>query len=1045
MTDVRIRLLGGFEVDIDGTVVPGAAWTRRHAAMLVKLLALRPHRRLHREQVVDLFWPDDPIDTAIAKLHKAAHYARRIAGHPATIVLSGDQVQLFPELDVSVDAHDVGALADEALTRNDVGLATRAVERYTGDLLPEDLYDDWASAPRERLRQQHVALLALLGRWDDVVAIEPGNERAHLELMRRHAASGDRYAALRQFDRLDRTLRAELGVQPGRDILELRDRLLRAEVGDQPQAEDDLLGRDADVAVIARTLHEAARGRARVVILSGPPGIGKSAVVRHTVQQAAEMGWRVGVGSGALIEGAGAYAPVLHAIGDLSRRHPALLDGLADPYRQEIDRVLAGTDAPWTGQSAHQRFFVAVAELMRLASATTGALLALDDLHDTDDATARLVHYLSRALADARFALLLAHRSTEGGAPLEQLRAGFVGRDGTLDVQLRPLADDTLRELIDRHASNVTAEQRERLVTLAGGNPYAAVELAGRASTGPVWATELDTLALVGVPPLTREVLQRVAIAGTVFDIDEFAALSGLPDDEAFAQLDHAVALRILEPSDAGFRFRLPLVRDALLVDLPPHRRQRIHRDAAERLLALDASPARVGHHLVRAGETRRAVPFLLAAAQTQASLGAYRDALELVDAVRSSATGSERAQLATLRADLLMVLGDPAAVIGYREALELAPPAVRRRLRARLARAAVMSGDLDTAAAALDGVEPDGGLDDGEILLAQGHTAFFTADYRRAAAVAEEARRRVLGGDKTWQVLDLVSLQGLLAHQRGEWFDRIRGELRRTRDVPEVANAVFDGYLCPAEYLLYGPTPYADVITTARDLRSTALRSGALRAVAFASALIGEAALLSGDLELAAHELQDAVDLHHDIGSGAGEAHSLQRLAEARLAAGAAGEARALLDRALPLARWSIMARHLLQRIYGTMISAEPDPTVARAIVDRAESTLGSEDACVFCSIMLSIPAVRACAAIGDVEHAQRHLEQARRSAQAWEGTAWEAALAEAEAHLAEAEGDLASATDLYEQASATFERAGQPLDVERCRDRVLALDTGR
>ena len=78
---------------------------------------------------------------------------------------------------------------------------------------------------------------------------------------------------------------------------------------------------------------------------------------------------------------------------------------------------------------------------------------------------------------------------------------------------------------------------------------------------------------------------------------------------------------------------------------------------------------------------------------------------------------------------------------------------------------------------------------------------------------MAEEARRRVLAGDKTWQVLDLVSLQGLLAHQRGEWFDRMRAELRRTRDVPEVANAVFDGYLCPAEYLLYGPTPYADVI----------------------------------------------------------------------------------------------------------------------------------------------------------------------------------------------------------------------------------------
>ena len=110
-----------------------------------------------------------------------------------------------------------------------------------------------------------------------------------------------------------------------------------------------------------------------------------------------------------------------------------------------------------------------------------------------------------------------------------------------------------------------------------------------------------------------------------------------------------------------------------------------------------------------------------------------------------------------------------------------------------------------------------------------------------------------MLAGDKNWQVLNLVALQGLLAHRRGEWFDQMRQELRRTRDTPEIANAVFDGYLCPAEYLLYGPTPYREVIDIARGLRTTAQRSGALRAVAFAGALIGEAALLSGDLELAA------------------------------------------------------------------------------------------------------------------------------------------------------------------------------------------------
>ena len=48
-----------------------------------------------------------------------------------------------------------------------------------------------------------------------------------------------------------------------------------------------------------------------------------------------------------------------------------------------------------------------------------------------------------------------------------------------------------------------------------------------------------------------------------------------------------------------------------------------------------------------------------------------------------------------------------------------------------------------------------------------------------------------------------------------------MRLELRRTRENPEIANAIFDGYLCPAEYLLYGPTPYAEVIGVARDLQT--------------------------------------------------------------------------------------------------------------------------------------------------------------------------------------------------------------------------------
>ena len=114
-----------------------------------------------------------------------------------------------------------------------------------------------------------------------------------------------------------------------------------------------------------------------------------------------------------------------------------------------------------------------------------------------------------------------------------------------------------------------------------------------------------------------------------------------MPEDDAYSHLDRALAARVVEPTSTGYRFRHGLVRDALLEDLPPHRRRRIHRDAAERLIELDASASRIAHHLLESGEAGQAVPYLLRAAETDAAVGAYRDALTLVDAVRPHATGA--------------------------------------------------------------------------------------------------------------------------------------------------------------------------------------------------------------------------------------------------------------------------------------------------------------------------------------------------------------------------------------------------------------------
>ncbi|WP_409330571.1 ATP-binding protein [Trujillonella humicola] len=1035
MADVEICLLGRFEVRVGGRAVPPGAWTRRSASALVKLLALAPGRSLHRERVLDALWPDLPPDEAQPRLHTAAHYARRALAVPSAVVLRGEAVTLLPEHAVDVDTERFTGLA-RSPSGPDAALAA-----YGGELLPDDVFESWTTDDRERLRDLHLEVLRAAGRWDDVLALDPADEQAHLALMRAAAERGDRHGALRQFERLERTVRTELGVAPSAEAVALRDRLTGS--GPEPRRAGQpvrLVGRRPVLERLDRALQEARAGRGGTVLVHGPSGAGTSAVLRWIRARAADGGARVGAGATSAADSGWPYAPVLEALTDLCRRHPTLLDGLEDVYRQEIERALRGGDLPWTGEGAHQRLFVSVAELVRLAAAGTGAVLTVDDVHEADEASLRLLHYLARVAATERVLLVIGSRSVPGDGRLPRLQAGLLRRGAAVDLPLPPLSPAGTAALLAQQLGTPPSDRQAAEVhAWSGGIPARILALLPGIGTGDTWRLPVGPLLSV-CPPGTEDVLRRVAVAGTPVHTDVFVALAGTGEDEAFAVLDAVLAAGLVEPADVGYRFRVASLPERLLADLSPHRVQQVHREVAAALEAVGAAPARIGTHLLAAGQPEAAVPHVLTAAERTAALGAYRDALDLVEQVRAHATQEERARMLALRADLLLAVGDPGAVAAYREAAAAAAPTAQRILRARLAHAASMVGDLDTANEALDGLDTDGDVAaDSAILLARGNVAYFSGDLDAAHAAADEARRR-LGGASDWRLLDLVALQGLLAHNGGQWFRRLRHELQRTRETPAIATAVFDAHLCVAEYLLYGPTPYAEVMTLGRSLRETAERAGALRAVAFAWALTGEAALLSGDLDTAEHDLGQAVDLHGEIGASAGEAHALQRLAELRILRGDRAEARRLLKRALPLARWSPIAMHLMQRLHGTTITAADSPEQAHAAAQRAEATSGPEDHCVFCDVMVAVPSVIACAAVGDLDGARRHLRAAESSAALWEGTAWQGALHEARAHVARAEGDGSAAVRLLAEAAELFDGAGQPLDAARCR-RGLAV----
>jgi DNA-binding SARP family transcriptional activator len=147
--DVRVFLLGGFSVVVDQQPV-GDRWRLRKAKTLIKLLALAPGHRLHREQIVDILWRDTTARAGTNNLHQIVHNVRRMMG-AGSVGLHDDVVQLCPAGGLTVDVDMFEQAAAKARRGSDITALRSALQLWGGPLLPEDQYAEWATEHRERL------------------------------------------------------------------------------------------------------------------------------------------------------------------------------------------------------------------------------------------------------------------------------------------------------------------------------------------------------------------------------------------------------------------------------------------------------------------------------------------------------------------------------------------------------------------------------------------------------------------------------------------------------------------------------------------------------------------------------------------------------------------------------------------------------------------------------------------------------------------------------------------------------------------------------
>lgn len=312
---LEVCLLGSFQITVGGVAVNRSLWQRKRPETLVKLLALQPSRQLHREQIIDLLWPELDSNSAARQLNKSIYMARRALepelspfAPSAFLVTERHMVSLRAPGGLWVDADVFEELAAAAICNDDLPAGIAALDLYTGDLLPENLYDDWAAPRRERLRQTYATLLRRMAAlresnadlWGGIetlrrlMAFNPSDEPACRDLMRLFASVGHKDMVEAVFGEIRQTLRQELDADPDAETVALYERLVANEDAietkpvegtarqdaraDRPSCPVSLprplssfVGRETERAVLERLL-----GTTRLVTLSGPGGSGKT-------------------------------------------------------------------------------------------------------------------------------------------------------------------------------------------------------------------------------------------------------------------------------------------------------------------------------------------------------------------------------------------------------------------------------------------------------------------------------------------------------------------------------------------------------------------------------------------------------------------------------------------------------------------------------------------------------------------------------------------------------------------------------------------------
>jgi predicted ATPase len=377
----------------------------------------------------------------------------------------------------------------------------------------------------------------------------------------------------------------------------------RFDVGGQQLVTPPIRGRAGELRVIGAVVATLVRGHGGVLVIEGPPGIGKSRLLTEVVALADKGGVRT-------------------------------LFGEAFEYQQTVPffalfMATLGADPPVgdaaalrrLGGSADLGYWVVhdLANAIYAAAAQTPLAIVLEDIHWADNGTLLALQSLAVARPDVAVLWVVTARSGAGG-PAVQETLSVLQRANATVLRVAAMSPDAVADMV---CDVVRANADASLLTLAAkahGNPFLVRELVGgldeegrlNVSGGRAVATGQALPRRLGANMQQRldllsdgagEVVRVAAVLPDRFSAGLLAAMLERQPASLMAALEEAVRADLLVEDDEQLRFRHDLLRETTRQSLPQSLRRAMERQSVSIMLSMGAEPAEVATQLARSAE----------------------------------------------------------------------------------------------------------------------------------------------------------------------------------------------------------------------------------------------------------------------------------------------------------------------------------------------------------------------------------------------------------------------------------------------------------